>query len=462
MTSGKPYKLILSFAVPMIIGNIFQQLYNMVDTVIVGKYVGVNALAGVGSTGAISFLVVGFALGVCSGFSIMPAQRFGAGDHSGMRKYISNSIYLCIAVAVILTTATMLLTGPILTLMNTPSEIYDYAFDYIIIIFAGIPATIFYNILSSILRALGDSKTPLIFLGVSSVLNVGLDLLLIIVFNMGVAGAGIATVVSQGISAFLCLIYMRRNYDILRFEKGELKFEMQKALDLIGVGIPMALQFSITAIGSIVLQSAVNSLGTASVAAVTAASKIQTVAISPMESLGITMATYCGQNRGARKYTRIRVGIRQSLLMSMIYCVVSALAVSFLGGTMTVLFVSSDQTSKEALGEIIRLSVLYLRLNGIFYPALGVLFILRNALQGMGYSFLPMMAGVSELAARTLVVFAFVSSFGYMAACMASPVAWIFADTLLIITYAAKMRSLKKEIIYSRGVNTLRPGNECC
>lgn len=462
MTSGKPYKLILSFAVPMIIGNIFQQLYNMVDTVIVGKYVGVNALAGVGSTGAISFLVVGFALGVCSGFSIMPAQRFGAGDHSGMRKYISNSIYLCIAVAVILTTATMLLTGPILTLMNTPSEIYNYAFDYIIIIFAGIPATIFYNILSSILRALGDSKTPLIFLGVSSVLNVGLDLLLIIVFNMGVAGAGIATVVSQGISAFLCLIYMRRNYDILRFEKGELKFEMQKALDLIGVGIPMALQFSITAIGSIVLQSAVNSLGTASVAAVTAASKIQTVAISPMESLGITMATYCGQNRGARKYTRIRVGIRQSLLMSMIYCVVSALAVSFLGGAMTVLFVSSDQTSKEALDEIIRLSVLYLRLNGIFYPTLGVLFILRNALQGMGYSFLPMMAGVSELAARTLVVFAFVSSFGYMAACMASPVAWIFADTLLIITYTAKMRSLKKEIIYSRGVNTLRPGNECC
>lgn len=450
MTAGKPYKLILSFAVPMIIGNVFQQLYNMVDTVIVGKYVGVNALAGVGSTGAINFLVIGFALGVCSGFSIMIAQRFGAGDYSEMRKYISNSIYLCIAVAVILTTGTMLLTKPILTLMNTPDEIYDYAYKYIIIIFAGISATMFYNILSSILRAVGDSKTPLIFLGVSSVLNVGLDLLCIIAFDMGVAGAGVATVVSQGVSAILCLIYMRKNYDILRFEKGELKFEFQRSVRLLSVGIPMALQFSITAIGSIILQSAVNSLGTSAVASVTAASKIQTVAVGPMESLGITMATYCGQNRGAGKYTRIRVGIRQSLVMSMIYCVASALAVSFLGGAMTVLFVSSNQTSPEELKEIIGLSVKYLRVNGLFYPVLGVLFILRNALQGMGYSILPMMAGVSELAARTLVVFALVSSYGYIAACLASPVAWIFADVLLVTTYFIKMKSLKSELIFHK------------
>lgn len=450
MTSGKPYKLILSFAIPLILGNVFQQLYNMVDTVIVGKFVGVNALAGVGSTGAINFLVIGFALGICSGFSIMIAQRFGAGDYSGMRKFIANSIYLCIAVAVILTAVTMLLTKPILTVMNTPKEIYDYAYNYIIIIFAGISATMFYNILSGILRAVGDSRTPLIFLGVSSVLNVGLDLLCIIVFKMGVAGAGIATVISQAISAFLCLIYIRKNYDILRFEHDELKFEAHRAKRLVSVGIPMALQFSITAIGSIILQSAVNSLGTASVASVTAATKIQTVTIGPMESLGITMATYCGQNRGAGKYTRIRVGIRQSLIMSMIYCVISALAVSLLGGFMTVLFVESKQTSPEELKEIISLSVKYLRLNSIFYPVLGILFILRNALQGMGYSFLPMMAGVSELIARTLVVFAFVSSFGFMAACLASPVAWLFADILLIITYFLKIKELKSELIFKK------------
>ncbi len=450
MTSGKPYKLILSFAIPLVLGNIFQQLYNMVDTIIVGNYVGVNALAGVGSTGAISFLVIGFALGCCSGFSIPVAQQFGAGNYSQMRKYISNAIYLCIAVSVVLTAITLLSTKSILTIMNTPDEIFDYAYNYIFIIFAGIPATIFYNILSGILRALGDSKTPLKFLGIASVLNIVLDLLFIITFNMGVAGAGLATVISQGVSAFLCLIYMRRNYDILKFQKHELSFEKQKSLDLISVGIPMALQFSITAIGSIVLQSAVNSLGTSCVAAVTAATKIQTVAIGPMESIGITMATYCGQNKGARKYTRIRVGIKHSIIISMIYCVASAIFVSLLGGPITVLFVSAEQTSPEVMKEIISLSSKYLILNGIFYPALGVLFILRNAIQGMGYSFLPMFAGVSELIARTLVVFGFISAYGYTASCLASPVAWIFADVILISTYIIKMKSLKHEIVFTR------------
>lgn len=450
MTSGKPYKLILSFAIPLVLGNIFQQLYNMVDTIIVGNYVGVNALAGVGSTGAISFLVIGFALGCCSGFSIPVAQQFGAGNYSQMRKYISNAMYLCIGVAIVLTTVTMLMTGTILKLMNTPQEIYQHAYNYIIIIFGGISATILYNILSGILRALGDSKTPLKFLGIASVLNIVLDLVFIIAFKMGVAGAGFATVISQGISALLCLVYMKKNYAILKFEKGELKFDFHKSLDLISVGIPMALQFSITAIGSIILQSAVNSLGTASVAAVTAASKIQTLAIGPMESIGITMATYCGQNRGAKKYTRIRIGIKQSLIISMIYCIASALFVSFLGGTFTVLFVSADQTSPEVMKEILELSVKYLRINGIFYPTLGALFILRNALQGMGYSLLPMMAGVSELVARTLVVFVFISAYGYTAACIASPVAWIFADVILIATYFIKMKSLKTEIVFTK------------
>lgn len=452
MTTGKPYKLILGFTIPLVLGNIFQQLYNMVDTIIVGNYVGVNALAGVGSTGAISFLVIGFALGCCSGFSIMVAQRFGAGDYSGMRKYVANSVYLCTVISVLLTIVTMLLTKPILRIMNTPDEIFNHAYYYIIIIFAGIPATMFYNILAGILRALGDSKTPLIFLGIASVLNIVLDLVLIIGFKMGVAGAGVATVVSQGISAFLCLIYMRKNYDVLKFQKDELKYDTEKSVKLISVGIPMALQFSITAIGSIVLQSAVNALGSSTVAAVTAATKIQTLAIGPMESIGITMATYCGQNRGAKKYSRIRVGILQSILISMIYCIASAIFVSFLGGAMTVMFVSAEQTTPEIMKEIISLSVKYLRLNGLFYPALGVLFILRNAIQGMGYSMLPMLAGVSELIARTLVVFGFISAYGYTAACLASPVAWLFADVILISVYIVKMKALKKEIIFTRRV----------
>lgn len=450
MTTGKPYKLILSFALPMIFGNVFQQLYNMVDTIIVGKYVGVDALAAVGSTGAINFLVIGFALGICSGFSIPVAQSFGAGNHSQMRKYVANSIYLSVIASIILTVSTMLLTGPILRITNTPEEIYDDAYRYIIVIFAGISATIFYNMLSGILRALGDSKTPLVFLGISSVLNIILDLTFIIVFKWGVFGASFATVISQGISALLCLFYTIKNYDILRFDSFELKPDLEKMKKLVVIGVPMALQFSITAIGSIILQSAVNTLGKTAVASMTAAIKIQTVAMGPMESMVITMATYCGQNRGAGKYSRITVGIGQSIAMTMVYCVAACAAVSFLGGALTTLFIDKNTADSENIQKIIDLSVYYLRINGLFYPFLGVLFIIRNSLQGMGYSMLPMLAGVSELAARSLVAILFVSSIGYTAVCLASPVAWIFADVVLLITYTVKIKELKNELIFRK------------
>ncbi|MBQ3566967.1 MAG: MATE family efflux transporter [Oscillospiraceae bacterium] len=455
MTAGKPYKLILAFAIPMVLGNLFQQLYNMVDTVIVGKFVGVNALAGVGSTGAISFLVVGFALGICSGFSIPVAQEFGAGNYKKMRKYIANSIYLCIITAVTLTFVTVMTTGSVLKLMNTPDEIFNDAYNYIIVIFAGLSATIFYNMLSGILRAVGDSRSPLIFLIVSSVLNIGLDLLFIITFKMGVFGAGLATVISQGISALLCLVYTVKNYDILKFEKDEFRLEKEYIIKLASNGYPMALQFSITAVGSIILQSAVNTLGTQSVAAITAASKIQTVAMGPMESLGIAMATYCGQNKGAGELERIKLGIRQSLVIQMIYCVASCIAVCLLGGVLTTLFIDTKSTDPSSVLRITELSAYYLRLNGLFYPLLGILFILRNSIQGMGYSMLPMLAGVSELVARAFVAVGFVSTIGFTAASLSSPVAWILADTVLILTYVAKLREMKKTMIFSKPVNTV-------
>lgn len=455
MTSGKPYKLILAFAIPMVLGNIFQQLYNMVDTIIVGKFVGVNALAGVGSTGAISFLVVGFALGICTGFSIPIAQEFGAGNYKKMRKYIANTIYLCIITTIILTAVTVAATKPVLKLMNTPPEIFNDAYNYIIVIFAGLGATIFYNMLSGVLRAVGDSKSPLIFLVISSFLNIAIDLLFIITFEMGVFGAALATIISQGISAILCLIYIIKNYDILKFEKDELKPDKEYITKLSSNGYPMALQFSITAIGSIILQSAVNTLGTQSVAAITAATKIQTVAIGPMESLGIAMATYCGQNKGAGKYDRIKLGIRQSLVIQTIYCIASCIAVCLLGGILTTLFIDT-QSSDPAYIEIIKsLSSYYLRLNGIFYPLLGVLFILRNSIQGMGYSMLPMLAGVSELIARALVAIGFVSTIGFSAAALSSPVAWIFADIVLVITYAAKLREMKKTMIHPKPIKVI-------
>ena len=426
--------------IAVILGYMLQQLYSLCDTVIVGRCLGVNELAAVGSTGAVSFLVVGFATGMCTGMSIPVAQAFGAGDYQKLRKYLANSFYLSALISIVMTVGTIIFTGDLLRLMKTPEELYDFAYDYIFTVFAGISATILYNLLSSMLRSIGDSRTPLIFLAIAAALNIGLDFLFILGFHTGVAGAGYASVLSQGISGILCLIYMFKKYEIFRIRKEEWKLSLSCCGRLVSIGLPMALQFSITAIGSIILQTAVNTLGTVSVTAVTAASKLQMILTGPMECLGITMATYCGQNRGAREFERIRSGIRTSVVVSMIYCVVSAVIIIVLGGWMALLFLDASET--EVMAQVKE----YLRLNAYFYPTLGLLFILRNGLQGMSYSFLPMMAGVTELIARVLVCVAFVPDFGYTAACMASPVAWIFADTLLVTVYFVKMKSLKVQL----------------
>ncbi|MGN1404466.1 MAG: MATE family efflux transporter [Ruminococcus sp.] len=441
MTVGSPLGLILRFCGPMVFGNILQQLYSMVDTVIVGRYLGADALAGVGATGAISFLVVGFATGICTGLSIPVAQAFGAGDHRSMRKYIANAYYLSGIIAVLLTIVTMFSTGAILHWMKTPSDIYQYAYDYIIVIFGGIITSVIYNLLAAMLRAVGDSKSPILFLAVASILNIILDLIFLIVLKTGVAGAGYATVISQGISGILCLFYLYRKFEVMRFQHGEMKVEPKRCVRLLSIGLPMALQFSITAIGSIILQTSVNTLGSVAVTSVTAAQKIASIVMGPLESLGITMATYCGQNLGAGHFYRIRDGIRISLRVSMAYCVFSILFLCFLGKYTAYLFLDPSET------EVIAQAVQYMRLNAIFFPVLGLLFILRNSLQGMGYSLMPMMAGVSELAARALVCFLFVPVFGYTAAAMASPVAWVFADVLLISVYFLDMRKLKRRLV---------------
>ncbi len=443
MTAGKPLGLILRFCGPMIIGNILQQFYSMVDTVIVGRYLGADALAGVGATGAISFLVVGFATGMCTGLSIPVAQAFGAGDANSMRKYIANAYYLSAVISVVLTVLTMLGTETILHWMKTPSDIYQYAYDYIIVIFGGIVTSIIYNLLAAMLRAVGDSKSPIIFLAIASFLNIVLDLFFLIVLKTGVAGAGYATVISQGISGILCLGYLYRKFEVMRFHTGEMKLECKRCVRLLSIGLPMALQFSITAIGSIILQTSVNTLGAVAVTSVTAAQKISSIVTSPMESLGITMATYCGQNLGAKKYYRIKNGIQISLLISMFYVLFCILFLWFLGRYTVLLFLDSSET------EVIRLAIKYMRINAVFLPVLGILFVLRNSLQGMGFSLLPMMAGVSELAARSLVCFLLVPIFGFTAAAMASPVAWIFADILLVIVYIIDMHKLKQKLVMS-------------
>ena len=438
MTSGKPLRLILAFCLPLIAGNLFQQFYNMADSIVVGQFIGVNALAAVGATGSLNFLVIGFVLGMCSGFSIPVSQAFGAGDMKQMRRCIANAVYLSIGIVLLLTTLTMLFTRQILQLVQTPADIMEDSYQYIVVIFAGSFAIMFYNLLACILRAVGDSKTPLYFLVIASFLNVGLDLLFVLGFHSGVAGAAYATVIAQAVSALLCLIYMIKKFPFLLPQKDERKVDAAIMGHLLYMGLPMALQFSITAVGTIILQSAVNSLGSAVVAAVAAAGKVQNIVFQPMETLGITMATYCGQNLGARKIDRIRTGIRQSFAVSMAYCVVACAATALWGTKVALLFIKAEEI------EILRHVGHFLFLNGFFYPALGSLFIFRNSLQGMGFGLPAMAAGIFELVARSLVVFAFLGTMGYNAVCIASPMAWIAANLLLVPVYIYEMRILHR------------------
>lgn len=433
MTNGNSIRLILAFSIPMLFGNLFQQFYNMVDSIVVGRFVSKDALGAVGATGAINFLIIGFLMGICSGFTIKVAQTFGAGDFKAMRSYIANGAYLCGIFTVLLTTLTMIFTRPLLVLMKTPKSLIEDAYSYIIIIFAGIAVIMAYNYLSCISRALGDSKTPLYFLIVASLINVVLDLVFVLSFGLGVKGVGYATVIAQAISAFFCFIYMKKKYTILQFTKEELALDFDKWKSLCQVGIPMALQFSITAIGAIILQVAVNSLGPDSVAAVTSGNRLQMIFTQPMETLGITMATFCGQNLGAGKMHRVKEGITKAMKVSVIYCIVSGILICLCANLLSLIFVKASET------VVIAETAHYLRVNAVCYTALGILFVLRNSLQGLGYSFLPMMAGVLELIARTFVSICLLGVLKYTAVCVAGPVAWILADVLLVTVYIIKV-----------------------
>lgn len=438
LTTGSTLKTIISFCIPLIGGAIFQQLYNIVDTMIVGQFVGVDALAAVGSTGSLNFLVIGFVLGLTSGVGIPIAQAFGAKEEKRMLHIIMNAFYLCALSAVILTLGTHFCTKLLLTWMQTPSDIFQYSYEYISIIFYGLTFTIAYNFLASVSRALGDSKTPLIFLIVSSVLNVILDLFMIINLKMGVSGASLATVISQGISAVLCFIYMAKKYPNLRFNHEARKFSLPIQKKLINISLPMALQFSITAIGAVILQSAVNTLGSAKVAAIAAAQKLSMFFTEPMNMMGSTMATFAGQNLGANKIDRISKGLKQAFLIVIIYAFVACLFIVFFGKYLTLLFVSGNEVN------VINDAQQFLIYNSSFYFLLGILFVSRNTIQGLGKSALTMLAGGAELFARTFVAFVFIGKFGYQAICLANPFSWLCANIILIPTLIVLMKNLKK------------------
>lgn len=441
MTMGSPVKIILNFTIPIFIGNMFQQFYSMADTIIVGKFVGTKALAAVGSVGTIMFLILGFLQGLTAGFSVLTAQRFGAGDMAGMRKTVGTATVLSVGITIVMTVGSMLAMKPLLMFMHTPEDIFQDAYTYIMIICAGIAATVLYNLLSGVLRALGDSKTPLYFLILSAVLNIGLDLLLILVFHMGAAGAAYATVVSQGVSGIGCLFYIAKKVPLLKLHREDFRIEVYMAKMQLAIGLPMALQYSITAIGTMMVQSALNMLGSMSVAAFTAANKIEQIGTQAYVALGTTMATYCAQNMGAGQIKRIRKGFRAATIIGCIYSVLLAIPMVTVGKYLVYFFVSGDVSAIMGQADI------YLKCVGIFFIPLTIVNVYRNGIQGMGYGLLPMMAGVAELVGRGVVAMLAAWKHSYVGACLASPFAWVLAGGLLLVMYFKIMKHQEKYFV---------------
>ena len=434
MTVGNPMKLIIGFTLPIFLGNVFQQFYNMADTIIVGKFVGNSALAAVGSTGTIMFLIYGFVVGMTAGFTVLTAQRFGAGDMDGMRKTVVGAGVLSFVIGIILTVLFMAFMKPLLNLMNTPSDIYADAYAYIMIVSGGILAQMLYNLLSSILRALGNSRLPLVFLIISALLNIVLDLVFIVVFHIGAKGAAIATVIAQGIAGVLCLIYIIFKMPVLRLKRDDFNVGKNIYSIQLRIGIPMALQYSITAVGSMMVQSSLNILGSTIVAAYTAACKIEQVVTQAYVAMGTTMATYGAQNMGAGQVKRIREGFKACTIVGVIYSFVAAAFIMTAGKYMTYLFVSEDV-------QVIMNSVdIYLKCIGFFFIPLAVVNIYRNGIQGLGYGLLPMLAGVAELIGRGIVAVIAGRMRSYTGICMAGPAAWVLAGGLLLVMYFLIMK----------------------
>ena len=426
MTSCSTLRHIINFAVPLCMGMLFQQLYSMVDTMIVGKVLGVQPLAGVGATGSLNFMIIWFCIGICNGFSIPIAQAFGANKEVELRRYVANSTWLCIFFSIVITFFVAIFTRNMLVLLKTPEDIFEYAYIYILIIFLGIPCTFLYNFLAGVARALGDSKTPLFFLLLSSVINIILDFVLMIPIPLGVAGAAIATVISQGVSGLICLFYMKNKFAILHGSRDEWRIRGSYMKQLCSIGVPMGLQYSITAIGSLVITAAVNALGSTAVAGVTAAQKISNLITCPIESLGQTMAPYVGQNIGAGKKERVSDGLKKASVCGFIWSVICIPIVLFFGKPMTLLFLS------EPNAKVVEYSFLFLLVSTLGLCLLTLVNTVRFSIQGMGFSSFAMTAGVLEMAARTIAGIVLAPMFGYIGICLSNVLAWIFADVFLL------------------------------
>lgn len=436
MTKGNPLKIIFMFSLPILFGSIFQQFYNMVDVIMVGRILGVDALAAMGATGALFGLLLSLAIGLVMGFSIKVAQYFGAEDFVSMRKAIANMLSLSIVCGILITILACVLAYPLLELLQTPDNIIDQSFSYLIIMFGGTLITILYNFGACVLRAIGDSKTPLYFLIISSILNIGLDYICIATLHMGIAGAAVATLLAQSVSVILCILYLFKRYEFLIPQRHDFTFGGSMMFDQFSLGLSMALMNSIVSIGSVVLQSAVNALGSTYIAAHTAARKISEMFMQPISSIGMATTTFASQNYGAKCYKRIHEGVRKSVLlgaiMSLMVVVISFTCIDFL--------ISFFVDAKEI--EVVEIAGLYMRINSIFYVALVMVLIYRNVLQGLGKKVVPIVTSIVEMGVKIIATFAFTPSLGYIGIAIAEPTAWVLMAIILYWGYHSYSKTL--------------------
>ena len=442
LTKGNIWKQIITFMIPILLTNLFQNLYSAVDSAIVGHYAGNIAFAAVSATGSITFFVIGWAMGINNGFAIMISQRFGAGDEKGVRHYTAMSLYLCIIMAALMTFALLITNGWVVKVMQTPDSLFADTYTYLKVTYIGLAATIAYNFLAALLRSLGDSKAPLIFLIIASCINFVLDMLFVAVFQWGVAGAAAATVISQGISAVLCLIYIYKKFVILRLHKEDMYFSIKSAWKLLSLGIPMALQFSITAIGTMIVQVALNRLGEVYITSYGACSKIQNITSQFFTAFGACIATFTGQNAGANRMDRVKKGVRITIILTLACSVIDIILMVCFGSGLVRIFVSDVDS------ELLSVSQQFFNIIAWFYPLLSLIFVYRNVLQGMGNGFVPMLGGVMELVARFVAILLLAEPFGYVGVCAANPLAWIAAllPTIPVYYYTMYIKPKKMKV----------------
>ncbi len=445
LTQGSPMKLLIGFSLPLLGGFLFQQLYSFIDTAIVGRFLGYDALAAVGSTGSLNFLINGFCIGLCSGFAIPIAQAKGAQDETELRRFLMHSVYLCAVISVALGLITGFGSPLLLKLMNTQDELMGMAVGYIQPVFFAIPTTVLYNMTAGVMRSMGDSRTPMLAIVIAALLNIVLDLLFILVFHMGVAGAAWATIISQLISGLWCLWGLMRKFPELKMRPDDKRIRKPFIRRLLGMGLPFGLQYSITAIGSVTVTIAVNGLGTVAIAAVTAAGKLSMLFCIVFDALASAMATFAGQNVGAKKLDRITQGLKSVSIVGCIYCVLALLVIIFFGKNMIGLFVDAEDPA--VIAEVLDKAQQFLVVNAALYIPLLFVNIVRFTIQGVGFTTVAMTAGLMELIGRAFVAIVLVPFLGYDAAVWANPVAWLLADFFLFPCFFTVMKWLRNRLL---------------